>query len=117
MRLSLYRCCTKDTGDIGFTNQNTIYFSGSKSSFRIRLDRVVSVRPFDEGLGIMRDGANAKLEIFAASNGSDIWFGVSLLDALTEIETSSLDIDDGSSVRGQLFPLLGDVLFVFGSRI
>ncbi len=98
----------QDTGNFGFTTKH-IYFSGSKSSFRVRLDRVVSVRPFNEGLGIMRDGANAKLEIFATRNLSDIWFGVSLLDALTEIDESSLDVEDSSSLRDQLFPLSDDV--------
>ena len=43
-----------DTGLLGLTTKH-IYFAGPKKKFRVRYDRTVSLEPYDDGFGIMRD--------------------------------------------------------------
>jgi hypothetical protein len=45
---------------LAITNKN-IYFSGEKKGFRIPYAKIVACHPFDEGVGIVRDTASAKL--------------------------------------------------------
>ena len=52
----------------------------------MRLERIVSFEPYQDGLGIMRDTARAKPEIFTM-DPTDAWFSINLIEAL-------LDIDD-----------------------
>lgn len=59
-----------DTGLLVITNQN-IYFKGSLTSFRIPHTKIVSYEPFTDGIGVMRDAANAKWQIFVTGDG---WF-------------------------------------------
>ena len=74
-----------DSGVLGVTTKH-IYFKGSEKSFRIRLEKIVSFEPYQDGLGIMRDTARAKPETFTM-DPVDAWFSINLIDAL-------LDIDD-----------------------
>ena len=43
-----------DTGLLGLTTKH-IYYAGSRKKFRVRYDRIVSIDPYDDGFGIMRD--------------------------------------------------------------
>ena|SRR5438552_18318417 len=52
-----------DYGGMLLTTQN-IYFGGERTTFRIPYDHVVSFRPHSDGIGIFRDSANAKAEVF-----------------------------------------------------
>ena len=52
-----------DYGGMLLTTQN-IYFGGDHTTFRIPYDHVVSFRPHSDGIGIFRDSANAKAEVF-----------------------------------------------------
>lgn len=52
-----------DTGLLGITTKH-IYFAGPETSFRVRHDRLVSVVPYNDGFGIVRDTARAKPETF-----------------------------------------------------
>lgn len=64
-----------DTGLLVITNQN-IYFKGPLTSFRIPHSKIVSYEPFTDGIGVMRDTANAKWQIFVTGDG---WFTYNLL--------------------------------------
>ena len=70
-----------DTGLMGATTKH-IYFHGSRKRFRVRLDRIVSFEPYGDGIGIMRDTASAKPEIFAVGDG---WFVYNLVTNLSRI--------------------------------
>lgn len=67
-----------DTGLLGITTKH-IYFSGPKTSFRIRHNKVVSMQPFDDGIGVMRDTASAKPESFVIGDG---WFAYNLINSI-----------------------------------
>ncbi len=68
-----------DTGQMGITTKH-IYFSGSIQSFRIRHNRIVSIDPFEDGIGVMRDTARAKRETFIVD---DPWFAYNLLNNIS----------------------------------
>ena len=74
-----------DSGVLGVTTKH-IYFKGDEKSFRVRLEKIVSFEPYQDGLGIMRDTARAKPETFTM-DPVDAWFSINLIEAL-------LDIDD-----------------------
>ncbi len=52
-----------DYGGLLLTTQN-IYFGGEHTNFRIPYNHVVSFRPETAGIGLFRDSANAKAEVF-----------------------------------------------------
>lgn len=52
-----------DTGQLGITSKH-IYFAGPETSFRVRHERIVSITPYSDGFGIVRDTAIAKPETF-----------------------------------------------------
>ena len=64
-----------DTGVLGVT-QKHVYFAGPAKAFRIRHDKIVSLLPFDDGVGLHRDAASAKPQIFLTGDG---WFTYNLL--------------------------------------
>ena len=55
---------------LGLTTKH-IYFAGEKWKFRVRYDRIVTLEPFDDGVGIMRDAQTAKPQSFVTGDG---WF-------------------------------------------
>jgi len=70
-----------DVGMVVVTNKH-IYFSGSVKSFRIPYSKIVSFEPFNDGIGVMRDAANAKAQIFVTGDG---WFIYNLVTGLSRI--------------------------------
>jgi hypothetical protein len=48
---------------LGVTNKH-IYFAGDAKSFRIRHDKIVSFEPYSDGIGVQRDAATAKPQLF-----------------------------------------------------
>ena len=52
-----------DYGGMLFTTQN-LYFGGAHTNFRIPYEHVVSFRPHADGIGLFRDAASAKAEVF-----------------------------------------------------
>lgn len=65
----------EDTGVLGITTKH-IYFGGSRKRFRIRHDRIVSIEPYSDGVGVQRDGVRAMPELFEMRDG---WFIYNLL--------------------------------------
>ena len=71
----------EDTGLFGITNKH-VYFSGNETGFRIKLDKIVSTQPYDDGIGILKDGVRAKPLIFKTGDG---WFTFNLIQNLTKL--------------------------------
>lgn len=53
-----------DSGKMLLTTQS-IYFGGDHANFRIPYERVVSFRPYSNGIGVFRDSVSAKPELFS----------------------------------------------------
>jgi hypothetical protein len=70
-----------DTGWVVVTNKN-IYFAGARKSIRLPYAKIVSFEPFSDGIGIMRDAATAKPQIFVTGDG---WFTYNLVTNLSQI--------------------------------
>lgn len=70
-----------DTGWVAVTNKN-LYFAGSVKSLRIPFAKIVSFEPFNDGIGVMRDAATAKPQIFVTGDG---WFTYNLVTNLAQI--------------------------------
>jgi hypothetical protein len=70
-----------DTGWVVITNKN-IYFAGPRKSIRLPYAKIVSFEPFSDGIGVMRDTATAKPQIFVTGDG---WFTYNLITNLSKI--------------------------------
>ena len=66
---------TIDRGTLAVTTKH-LYFGGASKSFRIRHDKIVSYMPFGDGVGVVRDAASAKPQIFVTGDG---WFTYNLI--------------------------------------
>lgn len=64
-----------DTGVLAVTTKY-IYFHGSKKSFRISYNKIVTFIPYSDGVGIQRDSVKAKPQYFITNDG---WFTYNLL--------------------------------------
>lgn len=63
-----------DSGMLIVTERN-VYFAGPSKSVRIPFEKIVAFHPYDDGVGIMRDSANAKAQVFVTGDG---WFTYNL---------------------------------------
>jgi hypothetical protein len=70
-----------DTGWMIVTTKN-IYFAGKQKSLRIPYKKIVSFEPFSNGVGIMRDLATAKPQIFITGDG---WFTYNMVVNLSQL--------------------------------
>lgn len=70
-----------DSGKLVCTNES-LYFIGSIKSTRIPYKKIINFDPYSDGIGIMRDAATAKPQIFVTGNGN---FTFSLIRALATI--------------------------------
>ncbi|MDA8189578.1 MAG: hypothetical protein M0T85_15675 [Dehalococcoidales bacterium] len=69
-------------GTFAVTSRN-IYFGGTGKSFRIPYSKMISIEPYDDGVGITRDTASAKEQVFVTGDG---WFTFNLIKNLASIE-------------------------------
>lgn len=69
-----------DTGWMIFTDKN-FYFVGQAKSQRIPYSKIISIDPYSDGIGIMRDAASAKPQLFINNDG---WFAYNLLTNLAQ---------------------------------
>ena len=63
------------SGPMAVTNKH-IYFAGGGKSFRIRHDKIVTIHPYADGVGVQRDAQTAKPQLFITGDG---WFTYNLL--------------------------------------
>ncbi len=70
-----------DTGLLGITNKH-IYFAGSIKRFRIKYDKIVTFEPYSDGIGIQKDNATAKPQLFITGDG---WFIYNLVTNLAQL--------------------------------
>lgn len=68
------------SGDLCVTNKH-LYFSGGKP-FRVRLDKIVSFEPYDDGVGFVKEAARPIEQIFRTGEG---WFLMNLLQNATMV--------------------------------
>jgi hypothetical protein len=73
-----------DEGTLLVTNRN-LYFSGSVKKLRIRYQDVMEFTPYDDGIGVTKNTASAKLQIFQMVDG---WFINNLVANLAKLQTS-----------------------------
>lgn len=69
-----------DTGWVVVTDKN-IYFAGPRKSLRLPYGKIVSFEPFSDGVGVMRDTATAKPQIFVTGDG---WFTYNVVTNLAQ---------------------------------
>lgn len=56
-----------DTGYLGVTNKH-LYFTGSTKGIRINYGKIVAFKPYLDGIGVQKDGVNAKTQIFITND-------------------------------------------------
>ena len=85
-----------DAGFLGLTTKH-LYFTGSVNSFRIQLERIVSLKKYSDGIGINRDTSPSYQEIFRMS-GQDAWLVANLVDTLMEMDEIRLPTRDSPTL-------------------
>ncbi|MFC3847721.1 hypothetical protein ACFOPX_04135 [Helicobacter baculiformis] len=70
-----------DTGVLAITTKN-LYFGGKAKSVRIPFAKLVSISPYEDGISVHKEGANAKPQVFY--NG-DSWFLYNLIANLNNL--------------------------------
>lgn len=65
-------------GLVGLTDKN-IYFSSAMKNLKIPYNKIITLDPYEDGLGIQKDGASSKPQIF---KGLDSWFTYNLISNL-----------------------------------
>jgi hypothetical protein len=68
-------------GDLYVTDR-AVYFVSPTSTFRIHGAKIVSIKPYSDGIEITRDAATAKPQIFILD---DPWFATNLISRLNQI--------------------------------
>ncbi len=68
------------TGVLGVM-QEALYFAGQGHAFRIPFKKIVGLVPYSDGLGVQRDGEQAKPMTFVLDDG---WFAYNLITNLTQ---------------------------------
>lgn len=72
---------TVGTGGLAVTTKH-IYFSGDTKSFRIPYAKIVAFEPYTDGIGVQRDAANARQQLFITGDG---WFTYNLVTNLARM--------------------------------
>lgn len=68
-------------GMLALTNKN-IYFASTSKSFKIPYAKLISMTQYSDGIGLQKDGANAKPQIF---KGLDGWFTYNVISNLKNV--------------------------------
>ncbi len=71
-----------DTGALVVTDKH-LYFVGPSTSKKIPYSKIVSFEQFSNGIGLMRDAATAKPQIFVVDDG---WFVYNLITNLARLD-------------------------------
>lgn len=70
-----------DSGVLALTTKH-LYFAGSRKSHRTPYTKIVSFRPHTDGLGVQRDAARAKPQVYTLEDG---WFAFNLVRNLARL--------------------------------
>ena len=70
-----------DTGMLVVTQKN-LYFAGPQKAVRVPYAKIISFEPFEDGIGILRDAATAKPQLFVTGDG---WFTYNLVTNLAQL--------------------------------
>jgi len=70
-----------DSGWFIIASKN-IYFVGNRKGMRIPYGKIVSFDPYSDGIGIMKDAASAKQQIFINGDG---WFTYNIVSNLSQM--------------------------------
>ena len=74
-------CVSLGRGLLVLTNKH-IYFQGAAKSFRVPYQKIVSFQPYSDGIGIVRDAANAKAQTFINGDG---WFTYNVITNISNL--------------------------------
>ncbi len=69
-----------DNGPMALTTKH-LYFAGQRKSHRIPYAKIVTFQPYSDGLGVQRDAASAKPQVYKLEHG---WFAYNLARNLAE---------------------------------
>ncbi len=69
------------TGIIALTNKN-LYFGSNSKTFKTPYSKLISITPYSDGIGMQKDGASAKPQIFKPLDG---WFAYNLITNLSKL--------------------------------
>lgn len=68
-------------GLVALTNKQ-IYFASLEKNFKVPYNKIVTIDPYEDGVGLQKDGANTKPQVF---KGLDGWFTYNLILNLNQI--------------------------------
>lgn len=68
-----------DTGLFALTNKH-VYFSSSSKNLRLPLNKIITMDPYEDGIGLQKDGVTAKPQVFKNLDG---WFTYNAISNLT----------------------------------
>lgn len=71
-----------DKGTLAITNQH-IYFESNNKTFKIKFDKIISFKPYSDGVEIKKDGITSKPQTFVTKDG---WFIYNLLVNVANLE-------------------------------
>jgi hypothetical protein len=80
-RIPTLQLSEQGTGDFVIGSRN-VYFMSAATNAKLPARKIVSIRPFADGIQIMRDTANSKPEIFELD---DPWFAVNAIARLNSL--------------------------------
>ena len=66
------------SGMLALTNKN-LYFGSSSKTFKTPYNKLISITPYSDGIGLQKDGVSAKPQIFKPLDG---WFAYNLISNL-----------------------------------
>lgn len=70
-----------DTGVAAITTRH-FYFSSSSKNFRTRIDRIVTLDPYEDGIGMQKEGVSSRPQIFKNVDG---WFTYNVISHLNQL--------------------------------
>jgi hypothetical protein len=68
-------------GMLALTNKN-LYFASETKNLKTPYNKIISITPYSDGIGLQKDGASAKPQIF---KGIDGWFTYNLISNLSKL--------------------------------
>lgn len=69
------------SGLVALTNKQ-IYFASSAKNFKVPYNKIVTIDPYEDGVGLQKDGANTKPQVF---KGLDGWFTYNIISNLNQM--------------------------------